>query len=424
MDSWGGEVRGLSARTPQAPRAGARASVVRRHNLSALLECLHLTGSASRSQLGAVTGLNRSTVAALVHELAASGLVVEEGVSLSSGPGRPSPMVHVRAPGAWALAVELGVETVATAAIGLGGHVLKQRRVDVPRGETSPEDTVRLVADLAASLDIAPTDSGLAGVGVAVPGLTRRADGFVHLAPNLGWKGVDLGRMLAEALHLPLDKVRVGNEADLGALGEHRRGAGRECDHLVFVSGEVGIGAGLIIGGRPMLGAAGYAGEAGHMLVNPDGRRCRCGALGCWETEVGEAALLRAAGVRGAKGVTAVAAVAGKVAAGDAAAAAAVAEVGHWLGVGIGNLLNLLNPEVVVLGGIFQPLFPLMREPMLSAVRARSLAEVSESVLVVPSALGTSAQLHGAAEVVLAVVLADPTSSEQRERRLPHQRDA
>ncbi len=177
----------------------------------------------------------------------------------------------------------------------------------------------------------------------------------------------------------------------------------------MFVSGEVGIGAGLIIGGRPMLGVAGYAGEAGHMLVNPDGRRCTCGASGCWETEAGEAALLRAAGVRGMKGVAAVNAVLDRVAVGDASAVAAVAEIGHWLGVGVGNLINLLNPEVVVLGGIFQPLFPFLREPMLRAVRARSLDEVSDLVTVVPSALGTSAQLHGAAEVALAALLADPS---------------
>jgi predicted NBD/HSP70 family sugar kinase len=410
MDASARQGAGPDAGAARSPRAGVRASVVRRHNLSALLERLHLTGSASRSQLGSATGLNRSTVADLVQELAVRGYVVEDGLSVSSGPGRPSPMVHVRASGAVALAVELRVESVAAAAIGLGGRVLEQVRVEFPRGKSSPRDTVQLVAELAASLDIAPTDPQVIGLGVAVPGLTRRSDGFVHLAPNLGWKGVDLGALLAEALHLPVERVRVGNEADLGALGEHRRGAGRGCEHLVFVSGEVGIGAGLIIEGRPMLGVAGYAGEAGHMLVNPDGRRCTCGAFGCWETEAGEAALLRAAGVRGVRGVTAVDAVVQRLTAGDEAATAAVVEIGHWLGVGVGNLVNLLNPEVVVLGGIFQPLFPFLSQPMLRAVRARSLDEVSEPVRVVPSDLGTSAQLHGAAEVVLGTVLADPSS--------------
>jgi predicted NBD/HSP70 family sugar kinase len=399
---------GAVERVGSAPRAGTRASVLRRHNLGAVLEHLHLGGSASRSQLALATGLNRSTVGVLVHELAGRGLVTEHGVSASSGPGRPSPIVHLQSDGAVALAIELGVESVAAAVIGLGGAVLDQRRVDLPGATVSPAAAVGLVEELAAGL-VDPADSRLAGVGVAVPGLTRRSDGFVHVAPNLGWRGVGLGGMLADALGLPAASVRVGNEADLGALGEHRRGAGRGYDHVVFVSGEVGIGAGLIIGGRPMLGASGYAGEAGHMVVNPDGSQCRCGARGCWETEVGEAALLRSAGVHDLRGAAAVAEVLARADAGDPVAVAAVTEIGHWLGVGVSNLANLLDPEVVVLGGIFQQLFPFLQESMLEAVRARSIAEVPEPVLVLPSALGTSAQLHGAAEVVLGSMLADLT---------------
>lgn len=392
---------------PASRAAASRSSGVRRHNLSAVLELLHVRGPASRSQLAVATGLNRSTVADLVSELAGHGLVLEDGVSSRSGPGRPSPVVHVRAPGAIALAVELGVESVGVAAIGLGGHVLEHTRVDLVEARPSPQETVRMVAGLVDSLDASTADRRV-GIGVAVPGLTRGADGFVHLAPNLGWRGVGLGTLLSDALGLPLDRIRVGNEADLGALGEHRRGAGRGADHLVFVSGEVGIGAGLIVAGRPMLGAAGYAGEAGHMLVDPGGRGCTCGSVGCWETRAGEAALLRAAGVRRVAGGSPVETVATRLARGDARAAAAVAEIGHWLGVGVGNLVNLLNPELVVLGGMFQRLFPHLRDPLLAVVRARALDELAEQVRIVPSALGTSAQLHGAAEVVLAATLADP----------------
>ncbi|SFB46636.1 Sugar kinase of the NBD/HSP70 family, may contain an N-terminal HTH domain [Nocardioides alpinus] len=410
MDSPAAPATGKDERSAPATRGGARASVVRRHNLGLLLECLHLEGPASRSELGATTGLSRSTVADLVHELVRSGLVVEDGVSPSSGPGRPSPIVRLRGSAAVAVVVELGVDAVSAAVIGLGGDVVDHRSVQLAGMRVSPEDTVRQVADLVRGMDIGPTHPRAVGLGVAVPGLVRRADGFVHVAPNLGWKDVALGGLLAEAFDVPLDRVRVGNEADLGAVGEHRRGAGRGCGHLVFISGEVGIGAGLIIGGQPMLGAAGYAGEAGHMLVNPDGRPCTCGSSGCWETEVGESALLRAAGVRDVRGLAAVDAVLTRVMAGDAAATAAVAEIGHWLGVGVGNITNLLNPEVVVLGGILQPLFPFVREPMLDAMHARCLGPVSQPVRVVPSALGTSAQLHGAAEVVLASVLADPTT--------------
>lgn len=389
---------------------GARASGLRRHNLSTLLERLHLHGSASRSELGAVTGLNRSTIADLVQELVGHGLVVEDGVSTPTGPGRPSPIVHVQPSGAVVVAVELAVDSVAVATVGLGGRVFDQVRAELPRGQSSPAETVQKVAGLVGSLlDFLPGNHALVGVGVAIAGITRRSDGFVHLAPNLSWKNVAVGELLADALGEPAGRVRVANEADLGALGEHRRGAGRGVDNLVFVSGEVGIGAGLIIGGQPMLGAAGYAGEAGHMLVNPAGRRCKCGARGCWETEAGETALLRAAGSPEATGLAAVDMVASRLAAGDREVLDAVAEIGRWLGVGVGDLINLLNPEVVVLGGMFQRLFSYLREPMLAAVEERSLDAASGMVTVVPSDLGTTAQLLGAAELCLSEIIADPS---------------
>jgi predicted NBD/HSP70 family sugar kinase len=405
----------MVASTPSpSPRrtlqAGTRSSGVRRHNLAALLERLHVHGSASRSELGTGLGLNRSTIGDLVQELEDHGLVLEQGVATQSGPGRPSPMVHVRPDAAVALAVELGVESVSVATIGLGGHVLDEERTGLPRRASSPDDVVRRVVEVSARLTRDVPPQRLAGVGAAVPGLTRRSDGFVHLAPNLRWKGVPFGALLAAGLDLPPRRVHVANEADLGALGEHRRGAGRGFDNLVFVSGEVGIGAGLVIGGRPMLGASGYAGEAGHMLVNPRGRRCTCGARGCWETEAGEPALVRALGAPADEDVDVVATVLERLEAQDAAALRAVAGVGRWLGLGIGNLVNLLNPEVVVLGGMFQVLHPWLRDTLQTAVRGQSLDEVLGQLEVVASTLATSAQLHGAAELGLAEVLNDPTS--------------
>jgi predicted NBD/HSP70 family sugar kinase len=383
---------------------------LRRHNLSTLLERLHLSGSASRSELGAVTGLNRSTIADLVQELVMHGLVHEDGVSTSTGPGRPSPIVHASPIGAVVVAVELAVDSVAVATVGLGGRIFDQVRAELPRGRSSPSETVQKVGGLVSSLVARlPRDHVLAGVGVAAAGLTRRSDGLVHLSPNLGWKDVPFGAMLGKELRQPAERVRVANEADLGALGEHRRGAGRGVDNLVFISGEVGVGAGLIIGGRPMLGAAGYAGEAGHMLVNPAGPRCQCGARGCWETEAGERALLRAAGSPEHSGLAAVDEVVSRLGTGDATALSAVGEVGHWLGVGVGNLINVFNPEVVVLGGMFQRLFGYLREPMLAAMQDRSLNALSSTVTVVPSELGTSAQLLGAAELALSEVIADPS---------------
>jgi predicted NBD/HSP70 family sugar kinase len=379
-----------------------------------VLERLHLGGPASRSELTVTTGLNRSTVADLIAELAELELVEERPAVITSGPGRPSPIVHPRPEGAVALAVELVVDSIAVATVGLGGHVYNRVRVARPRDRFSPEETVQDVVKLAEPLlDSLPAGHRLCGVGAAVAGITRRADGFVHLAPNLGWRDVPLAALLAEELDNGA-AVDVANEADLGALAEHRRGAPPGTAHLLYVSGEVGIGSGVIVDGQPLLGAAGYAGEAGHTLINPNGRVCRCGATGCWETEAGELALLRRARVRGdASGVDAVAE---RAAAGDATALRAIAEVGRWLGVGIGNLVNLFNPELVVLGGLYERLFDRFAPFVQEGMSTRVLTAPGELVTIVPSALGIDAALLGAAELVLSGVIADPASGRQRER--------
>ena len=397
------------ANRASAGRGGAGAEQLRQRNLSTLLGHVHLSGPTSRSQLSALTGLNRSTIADLVGELSALGLVVERHSPRPAGPGRPSPVVAARPEGAVALAVELAVDSIAVATVGLGAHVYNRVRIDRPRGRFSPgenvEDTVKLAEPLLASV---PLDHHFAGVGVAVVGLTRRADGFVHLAPNLGWREVPLGEMFAERLGLDAP-ISVANEADLGALSEHRRGVSPCVANLLFVSGEVGIGVGMILGGNPGLGAAGYAGEAGHTLINPAGIRCRCGATGCWETEAGEGALLRHAGLAAdAGGRAAIDQVIARAEAGESIVLKAIETVGGWLGVGIADLINLFNPDLVVLGGMYARLHPLMHVAIEEGVRSRVLAAPGAMAEIVPTALGIDAPLLGAAELALSAVIEDP----------------
>ena len=241
-------------------------------------------------------------------------------------------------------------------------------------------------------------------MGVAVAGVTRRSDGFVQLAPNLGWHDVPLAALLGGGLGLDVP-VHVANEADLGALAEYRRGW-PGVSNLVYVSGEVGIGAGVIVDGRPMLGAEGYAGEAGHMLVNPGGRRCGCGAVGCWETEASEGALLRKAGLTsGAEGMARFLA---RAEAGEADAVRATADVGRWLGLGLGSLVNLFNPEVVVLGGMYRDLYSFLEAPVLEHLPRQALEAPRADAIVVRSAVEPEAPLLGAAELALTPVLLDP----------------
>jgi predicted NBD/HSP70 family sugar kinase len=394
------------------PRRGVAADEVRRHNLGAVLERLHLAGPLSRSDLTKATGLNRSTIADLLGELTAIGLVEERPGGPGSGPGRPSPMVSVRPHRASVLAIELAVDSIAVATVGLGGRVFNLVRVARPRGRFSPEETVHDVAKLAGPLlDSLPAERVLVGVGVAVVGITRRSDGFVHLAPNLGWRDVPLSSMLVSELGLGVP-VLAANEADLGALAEHRRGAQPGIANLVYVSGEVGIGVGAIVDGKPLLGSAGYAGEAGHTLINPDGSACRCGAIGCWETEAGEAALLRHAGV--SEGAGRLPEVAERAAAGDERTLRAISEVGRWLGLGIGNLVNLFNPDLVVLGGLYQRLFSFLEPSVLEGAGHRMLAAPGEMATIAASALGPDASLVGAAELVMSRVIADPAGFDGR----------
>lgn len=397
----------------EGPGRGARTSRgvasddVRRHNLAAVLDLLHRRGPLSRSQLARRTSLNRSTIADLIGELGRLDLVDERPGVSRAGPGRPSPVARVRSEGAVVLSLELSVDSVAVATIGLGGRVYNQVRVDRPRARFSPEETVDDLVKLAEPLVGAlPDGHRLVGAGMAVAGVVRRSDGFVHLAPNLGWRNVPLGSILAGRLAVP--RVLLANEADLGALAEYRRGAGSGAHDLVFVAGEVGLGAGIILDGRPMLGAAGYAGEVGHTMINPGGRPCRCGARGCWETEAGEMALARRAGLTEVLGQTLVSRLAEGADAGEDRVLAALAETGHWLGLGIGNLINIFNPDVVVVGGIYHDLFPFMEEAIRRAVHEVSLEAPEASARVVRSDLGVDASLVGAGELLLSEVIADP----------------
>jgi predicted NBD/HSP70 family sugar kinase len=389
---------------------GQRNETVRRANLSSIARALHEAGRLSRSQLVARTGLTRSAIRDLVGELAANGLVVEEGLAHLGTPGRPSPLVRPEPAGAVALALEISVDSLAAALVGFGGRVLGLERLDTPRAHTAVEDVVADLAGLVTAIRSAhPELPAPIGAGCAVVGVVRRADGFVRTAPNLGWVDVPLGRRLADTFGADLP-ISIANEADLGVLAEHRRGAAVGVDDVVYISGEVGVGGGIIIEGRPLTGAAGFGGEVGHVTLDAHGQPCRCGSVGCWETLVGEKALLRLAGHPMASGRAAVDGVLAEAAVGDPAARAALAEVGRWLGIGLAGLVNIFNPRLVVLGGLFGRIHPYVQATIDTELDRRALPGSRALVRVVPAGLGVDAPLLGAAELALEPLLADPTS--------------
>ena len=254
-----------------------------------------------------------------------------------------------------------------------------------------------LRADRAAGRDVV-------GIGVAIPGVVRQSDGCVRFAPNLGWVDQPLGEVLRARLgDLPL---WMGNDADLGLLAEHRRGAARGVDDVVFLAGDVGVGGGMAIGGRPLIGAGGYAGELGHMVVRPGGRRCRCGAKGCWETEIGSPAIARAVGLAEHTSTEHLLAALAALEPGSGA----LNEVGHYLGLGMASIVNLVNPRLFIVGGLLGQVYPLVEPTVRASLSAAALAAPVEQLQVAVPSLGGDAALIGASELAWSDLLADPTA--------------
>jgi len=391
---------------------GVAQTEIRRRNLSRMLRHLHLNGSSSRSELATELHLNRSTVASLIGELIARNLVWERSrpKGLPQAPGRPSPVVELRSKGPEALAVELSTDWIGAAVIGLGGRVIDSIRHDRSLAGTDPARIVDEVHGLAGSLiEGLSNESRIVAIGVSVPGAVRAVDGYLRHAPNLGWRDVPMGDLLRERFRKLDVPVFIGNDADLAASAEHLRGSGRGSNDFICLWGEGGIGAGIVVGGRSLAGAAGYAGEVGHLTVDPNGDLCHCGARGCWEAEVGEEALLRRSGRDPLGGTEALADLLASADRGDEVALAALAESGRWLGIGLAGLVNVFNPSCVALGGLYARIFPQVQEAVVCELDARAMPAPRAMVELTTAQLGANTLLLGAAEMALAPTLYDPT---------------
>jgi predicted NBD/HSP70 family sugar kinase len=380
-----------------------------RATLGTLLRHVHLSGPLSRAALAERMGVNRSTILALTSELAAAGLVREENPEEVLGAGRPSFVVRPETGRVFVLAFDVAVDRLVAARVGLGGAILDRRETTRPRTGADLDTVVGGLAALGRELyDAAPPGAVCAGVGASYCGMIRPGDGMVRYGPELGWVDQAFGAELESALGIGLP-VAVGNEAHLGAHAEFARGAGIGSPDLIYLHGDVGVGGGILVGGRLLGGESGYGAEVGHMLVNPHGgRRCLCGSRGCLEAETGEYALLEAVGRPGEFGREAVRAVVREAAAGEPVAAAAVAAIGDWLGIGVANLINLFNPGVVVFGGTLRELYAAAAPQVNARITEHGMPVSRERARLLPSGLGDDATLIGAAEKGFDALLSDP----------------
>ena len=390
----------------QAPAGGGTDSL-RATNLSRILTLLHRNGPLSRAELTRRTGFNRSTVGALAGELAAMDLAYETNPP-AGRVGRPSPLVHPNEQVA-SVVVHPDVDAVTVGLVGLGGRVhrrIRHETATVPSVPDTVEITRAALAEMAADLEALDR---IAGVGVAVPGLTRTDDGLVLLAPHLDWRNEPLAAPLADALGLP---VFAGNDAMLASVAESLFGAAVDAAHAVYLNGSAsGIGGGIIAAGRPLRGADGYAGELGHTLVNSSGSACHCGRRGCLETEVNLPRLLAALGLDRADQDTLDAAMA------EPRPAAVRTEVDRQLdrlAVALTNFVNIFNPETIVLGGFLGTLFAANPERLRAAVANDAVAGLGGRVQLRRAALRSELLLVGAAELVFAPLLAAPSADPVR----------
>lgn len=386
---------------------GTNQEAVRRHNLGTLLRHVHSAGQMSRAELTSLMGLNRSTIAGLVSELESLG-ISEHTTPVGGarqGAGRPSSGVRIAAEGPFVIAVDLGVDQAVVARIGLGGRVLERAQAPV-RSDGEAWQVGSSVASLIRSVvEGAPPAAPLVGIGISVPGLVRRSDGLIRLAPNLEWHDVSFGGIVLAALGLDVP-VSLANDADLGALAEHIRGAAIGVDDVIYVSGNVGVGAGVISGGHRLEGAAGYAGEVGHLRFNPDGRPCHCGNRGCWETEVGALAIAEAIRCPPDK-----VAQLGEVLEGFERPSPELRRTGTALGQGLASIVNMFNPRMVVLGGYFRSLYTLVGAEVNAGLADGALPAPLESVTLALPGLGSDSPLLGAAEIALEPLFVDPVAA-------------
>ncbi|PNW10222.1 transcriptional regulator [Microbacterium testaceum] len=379
--------------------AGSRGDGMRRANLSLVLRTVHRDGPRSRAALTEATGLNRSTIADLVGELHRAGLVRERASEALGRVGRPSPIVEPD-PRVVAVAVNPEVDALDIGAVALDGAIVARARLDQPSLLT-PERTAELVGiHLDRWRGGVLAQARLIGVGVAVPGPVRATDGLVREAPHLGWTDAPLARLMTDATGLA---THVANDAALGAVAEHLFGAARGARDVVYLNGGAsGIGGAVIVGGIPLGGAGGYAGEFGQNrpgIADPSDRRAVDGVL---EDEVSRSLLLAAVGREARDDSALAAALADST---DAAVRAETDRQRRILATALANAANVMNPAVIVLGGFLAALAELDLPGLDRAVRAQTIPACAEGLRLAVAELGEDRLLVGAAEAVFEAAL-------------------
>jgi len=402
---------------PHTPQTGDQA-LVRQINLSLIMHALWTDSPISRARLSQKTQLNKTTVSDLVNELNERGFVRETGMQ-KSGTGRPATLLTLNPAAGYIVSCEIGVGFVEVLVTDFAPQAIWQIKEPTQPGAAQSEIIDRMLVLLHEAVKRGKSSADkLLGIAVGIPGMVDHVSGNILFAPNLKWRNVPLLTLLEnESFGVP---IFVDNEANMAALGEHYFGAAQGYSEILYISGNVGLGGGFLSNGKLRRGASGMAAEYGHMTVDTThGELCNCGNYGCWETKASQMSLFKnvintiqsgepsilAERTQGQWDRLSVEMIVEAAQAGDKVAINSLEEIGHSLGVGIASLLNALNPEIVVLGGILsiasEFLFPIVNVE----IQKRALQWNRESVKVVRAAHGSDACVKGGTATVYQSIL-------------------
>lgn len=377
---------------------------LREHNLSAIAGLLHKFGTLSRAQLTSSTGLNRTTISNLVAELKDLGLVYESQSAGPTGVGRPSVMVSLSAD-VVAFAVNTALDATTVGVVNLLGQVLVKARRPNPANLT-PTMAVQIANDLIIHLraKLAP-GTRIIGIGVAIPGQVRVAEGLVRFAPAFKWINAPFGPMLHKLSNLP---VFLDNDASLGCLAERTLGGARKFSNIVYLFGGTnGVGGGVVIDGLQLRGASGYASELGHIRISDSNKEDYSGLVGTLESAVRRDRLLKVLGLKTANEDELEAAI---LATDSPEAITEFHSQIDSLGIGVANLVNIFNPQVVILSGFLASLFKFDHDRLLEKFRRHTLVASQEEVVVTPGKLNANLLMIGAAELPIHQIMENPSS--------------
>jgi len=407
-------------------RTGDQA-LVRQINLSVIMHRLRENAPVSRAQLAEMTGLNKTTVSSLVQELIDRQFVREVGLETSGSRrrvGRLAMMLTLNPEAGFIVSSEIGVDFMRVICTNFAPEIIWQCNEKI-LSNTSQQQIIDHVLALMLNAEIEGRkfSNSFLGVSVGVPGLVDQNSGSLLFAPNLKWHDVPLRKILEEIFEAP---VVVDNEASIAALGEYYYGAAQGFEEILYISAGVGLGGGIVHEGRMFNGVTGFGTEFGHMTMDPDGELCNCGNYGCWETQVSQEALFRyitktisrgsfsslTEKTKGDPELMTVPIVVEAANGGDELALEAFHEIGIYLGIGIASLVNILNPDLVVFGGILSLAADYLLPVINDILDQRALKWNRNATRVVSAQQGLDACVMGGVAKVYQAILAEPDNVE------------